>query len=101
MKTTILTLVIICLATLSSIAQSKHTGTWVVESNLYQRGIQTVNFYDGNNQLIYSETVKAHLNLSKKKVQQKLNNVLETLVAGGKPVNDSNMIVALFRIKRY
>lgn len=101
MKKTILTLAIICVTALSSIAQSKNTGTWVVESNLHQRDVQTIRFYDSNNQLIYSETIKAHLNVSKKKVQQKLNNVLEALVTNGKAANDSNMIAASFRIKQY
>jgi len=102
MKKIILTLAILCAAAADSIAsaQTDTTGTWVVESNLHTPGTQTVKFYDNKNKLIYSETINARLNVSKKKVQQKLNGILELLTANGKPVNENNMLALSFRIKR-
>jgi len=102
MKKIILTLAILCVAAAGSIAsaQTDTTGTWVVESNLHNPGMQTVKFYDNKNKLIYSETINARLNVSKKKAQQKLNGILKLLTANRKPVNENNMLALFFRIKR-
>lgn len=102
MKKTILTFAIICMAAAGSIAQTQphSTATWVVESNLNNPGIQTVRFYDNDKHLIYSETIKARIIVSNKKVQQKLNSMLYLLMTTGKPVNDSNMLAASFKVKK-
>jgi hypothetical protein len=107
MKKIILTLAIIGIVGLSAATaqpnntqpNNNYTGTWVVESNLHKPGIQTVRFYDNNNRLIYSETINGHLNVSKKKVQQKLNNILELLATQNKPAKDSDMLVLAFRVR--
>ncbi|QEC75823.1 hypothetical protein [Mucilaginibacter ginsenosidivorax] len=102
MKKTVLTLAIIWMAATGSIAQTKtsNTATWVVESNLNHPGIQTVRFYDSDKHLIYTETIKARINVSNKKVQRKLNSMLDILMTTGKPVNDSNLLAASFKVKK-
>ncbi len=101
MKTTVLTLAIICMAAAGSIAQTKKVSnaSWVVESNRNTPRVQIVRFYDDSSKLIYSETIKTHLNVSKKKVQLKLNNMLEQLVANGNPKKDSNMFASSLKIR--
>jgi hypothetical protein len=103
MKKTVLTLAIIMMAVAGSIAQTKKVSnsSWVVESNPQNKGVKIVRFYDDNSRLIYSETVKGRLNINRKKIQVKLNNMLEQLVANGNPKRDSNMFASSLKVREY
>lgn len=102
MKKIVLTLTLIAAAFLTSHAQNVVTvkqATWVVESQTENPKLQTVNFYDNNLKLIYSETVNAKLNISRKKVQKALNQLLNNLINQQGYRDNKNLLTASLKLK--
>jgi hypothetical protein len=104
MKKSILTLSLILTAFLSGYAQNNNNtnqqATWVIESEGNRAKTQTVKFYDDNAQLIYAETINARLNISKKKVQKALNQILDSLLNEHSYGNNKNVLAASFKLKQ-
>jgi hypothetical protein len=102
MKKAILTIAIITATTIAALAQtpSASRGNWVVESNVHQPKIQTVKFYDADSQLLYTETINTRLNINRKKVQESLNKVLDSLVTKNSYAMNKNILAASFKLKK-
>ncbi|QKJ30817.1 hypothetical protein HQ865_14020 [Mucilaginibacter mali] len=99
MKKAILTITIVSLWILSSSAQTRVNGTWVVESNIHQPKLHTVKFYGDSNRLLYTETIKGRLNIDKKKVRDRMNKVLDILLAKNNDMQNSGVLAAAFKLK--
>ncbi len=102
MKKTLLTFALITVSFLSTQAQIVGTpsqATWVVESNERTPKVQTVNFYNNEHQLIYSETINTRLNISKRRVQKTLNALLANLLNAEPGSYNKNVLAASFRLK--
>lgn len=99
MKKYILTLVIIALSTIAMQvkAQSPSPGYWVIEHNKKQPRVQTVRFYNDWQQLIYAETVNGKININRKKTQEKLNSVLDSLVKNNTYARNNNVLAAALK----
>jgi hypothetical protein len=68
--------------TKDSPAPADSKGFWVIESNINVRGKCIVYFYDNHQQLVYQENVEGRkLNVSKKKTQKQLNEILDKALA--------------------
>lgn len=73
---------LVCLLSLSSMkvaAQSNTTaekGHWQLVSNIHEKKMVTVQFYSANEELMYEETLKTRLNVSRKKVRRQLDEAL-------------------------
>src|SRR4051812_41208751 len=82
MRIIILTIALVAFSITFCLAQSNNQqkGFWVVEGNTHNSKINTFKFYNDENQLLYEETVDFEINISKKKVQKKLNELLAELV---------------------
>jgi hypothetical protein len=102
MKKILLTLTLITIGLVNSHAQNTEpngNATWVIESTAKNARTQTVNFYDNTSKLIYSETISAHLNINRKKVQKALNQILDSLLAQDSYRNNKNVLAASFKVK--
>ncbi|WP_295768066.1 hypothetical protein [uncultured Mucilaginibacter sp.] len=73
--------------------------TWVVESENANAKVQTVKFYDSNAQLIYAETVNTKLNISRKKIQKTLNQLLNNLLTQQGYRENKNLLTASLKLK--
>jgi predicted LPLAT superfamily acyltransferase len=102
MKKIIITLAILIIAAVSSFAQNKPstTGSWVIESNVKQPKVQTVKFYNNDNQLLYSETVNKRLNINRKKIRQNLDKVLDSLISKNDYAQNQAILAAIFKLKK-
>ncbi|WP_345948474.1 hypothetical protein ABDD95_16660 [Mucilaginibacter sp. PAMB04274] len=98
MKKIFLTLILITVYFLKSYAQTNHA-TWVIESESPKAKMQTVKFYDDNSQIIYTETINARLNISKKKVQKALNQILDSLLTQQYYRENKSVLAASFKLK--
>ena len=102
MKKIILTLSLITVSFLTINAQTVEPikqATWVVESQSENAKMQTVNFYDNSHQLIYSETINTRLNISRRKVQKALNQILENLISQQGYRDNKNLLTASLKLK--
>lgn len=102
MKKTLLTFALITVSFLRTRAQTVDTptqATWVVESNESTPRVQTINFYNNEHQLIYSETINKRLNISKRKVQKTLNSLLTNLINAEPGSYNKNVLAASFKLK--
>lgn len=101
MKATIITLAIVAMVATGGMAQIKPAvkGSWVVECNTHQRRLQTVKFYGDSNQLLYTETIKGRLNIDKKKVRERLDKVLDILLAKDSSMQNKGLLAAVSKLK--
>ncbi len=102
MKKTLLTFALITVSFLSTQAQTVEPSTqatWVVESNESTPKVQTINFYNDQHQLMYSETINKRLNISKRKVQKTLNSLLANLLKAEPGSYNKNVLAASFKLK--
>ncbi|MVN90183.1 hypothetical protein [Mucilaginibacter aquatilis] len=102
MKKIILTLSLGLITLVTVHAQDVNTvnqPTWVVESENANAKVQTVKFYDSNAQLIYAETVNTKLNISRKKIQKALNQLLNNLLTQQGYRENKNLLTASLKLK--
>lgn len=101
MKTAIITLAITVMIATGGFAQTKlvRNGCWVVEGNISQPKLHTVKFYGDSNRLLYTETVKGRLNIDKKKVRERLDKVLDILLAKNSDMQNSGVLASAFKLK--
>ena len=75
---------------------------WVIESNIKTPKKATVKFYNCRQQLIYQEEIVGlKLKVKNKKVVEKLNAVLNQLVAEGNNSVSANLVTAKLNKKQF
>jgi hypothetical protein len=102
MKKLIITIAIVSLTALYSKAQNTQInhGYWVTEYNIHTPRVQTVKFYNMDNQLVYEETINRKLNISKPQVQKALNQVVEDLYVEQKLAQRKDLLAVAFKLKK-
>lgn len=99
MKKQLLTLAFIALSAIFSNSQAQvqrqQHRTWVMEFNRKQPNVKIIKFYDDEQKLIYSETLYGQLDISRRKVQKKLNTVLDALIKGLDTTKNSNILLSV------
>lgn len=87
-----------------SIAQTQNTGTnnssgcWVVEGAKKSK-LQTVKFYNEQNELMYEETIRGKIDVSDKKVQNALNKILVIMI-NQKSYTANKEVIAIYLAKQ-
>lgn len=100
MKKIIFTLAFVVAACVSSYAQTQNTpACWVIEGSK-NSNLQTIKFYNENQQLVYEEIISTKLNINKKKTQQALNMILANLLNKDGYVANKNIVAASFHTAR-
>jgi len=102
MKRLFIIMAIVSITALYGKAQNVNVshGYWVTEYNIHKPKIQTVRFYNNDNQLIYEETINRKLKISKPEVQKALNEVLENIYAQQELVHRKDLLAVTFKIKK-
>ncbi|MCJ0742775.1 hypothetical protein [Pedobacter montanisoli] len=100
MKKLILTAITIFIMAAWAKAQNKADfANWVVESNVKTPKIQSIKFYNAQQELIYEEEVKDFkVKISKKKIRTVLNAILDEVLQKDKAIQKENLVMA--RLKK-
>jgi hypothetical protein len=97
MKKQILTLALIAFTAISFTANAKPklnpNRHWVMEYTKKQQNVKIVKFYDDNEHLIGTHTFYENLDANCKKVQRKLNYVLNILIEGIEATRKHNLML--------